>query len=109
MRSAYLRPMDLRRRQTTALDDALSVELTKRCVAARDHLRGEMLSLGLFPEEGWRIAEKTRFADGHTEIVFWPIHNHLPSPPGVECIVSIDESGESIRNTCDPVESVPAG
>lgn len=85
-----------------AKEEAISIELTRRCQAARSFLFGEMLRLGLLPEDGWRIADKTRLIKGRTEIVFWPVHSHLPSPAGLECVVSIDESSMEVDNTCEP-------
>lgn len=82
-------------------DEVLSIELTKRCQAARAFLYDEMSRLGLTPEAGWRIADKTRFVEGRTEIVFWPVHTHLPSPEGLECVVSIDESAKELDSTCE--------
>ena len=85
----------------TDRDAVLSIELTQRCEAARNYLYEEMRRLGLLPENGWRIVDKVRSVQGRTEIVFWPVHSHLPSPDGLECVVSIDESATEIESTCE--------
>ena len=79
------------RKATGSADEALSLELTRRCFAARACLLAEMQRLGLLAEDGWRVAETTRFVEGRSEIVFWPVHSQRPSPGGVECVAAIDE------------------
>ena len=85
-------------------DEILSVELTRRCEAARAFLYDEMFRLGLTRDAGWRIADKIRFVQGRTEIVFWPVHPHIASPKGLECVVSIDESATELDSTCEAAE-----
>ena len=93
--------MDIRARPDDSGDEDLSIELTRRCEAARNYMFGEMMRLGLTLEAGWRLADKVRHVEGRSEIVIWPIHTSFPSPDGMECVVSVNESGTEIRNTCE--------
>jgi hypothetical protein len=81
-------------------DEELAAELVARCNDARRQLSEDMAAAGLRAEDGWRISESTRHRNGKTELVFRPIHRVLPSPGGMECIVSIDEPGLVIDSVC---------
>ena len=59
-----------------------------------------MAERGLREEDGWRIHEFTRQADGRTELVMRPIHRHLEAPPDMECVCAIDEPGTNISSEC---------
>jgi hypothetical protein len=81
-------------------DSNIAARFTKRLAKARRHLRREMAALGLHARDGWRIAETVRMVEGGSEIVMWPIHRTLPSPEGVECVVSIESDGATIDSNC---------
>jgi hypothetical protein len=88
------------RKSTREDDGKLASELIARCEAARRQLTADMAAQGLFAKDGWRIAEEVRSREGRTELFFRPIHRVLPSPPGLECIVSIDQPGRVIESVC---------
>ena len=79
----------------------LAHTFSARCTEARAYLRREMEAHGLNEKDGWRIAESTRVVGNRTELVMRPIHLHLPTPEGIECVVEIDED-ESIESHCEP-------
>jgi hypothetical protein len=79
----------------------LAHTFAERCAAARAYLRREMEARGLHEKDGWRIAESIRAVGPRTELVMRPIHLHLPTPDGIECVVEIDEN-ESIESHCEP-------
>ena len=56
---------------------------------------------GLFERDGWRVVETMRSTASGTELVLRPLHLHLPSPEGLECVVEIDED-EAIDSRCEP-------
>ena len=78
----------------------LAQTFAERCARARAYLRQEMNARGLLEKEGWRIVETVRATGTRTELVMRPIHLHLPSPEGLECIVEIDED-ETIESNCE--------
>ena len=86
----------------TIHDDETARAFAERYVAARAHLRREMDELGLLEADGWLIAEHSREADGGSQVVLRPLHRHLPSPPGVECIVWVNQTGTSVEAECMP-------
>ena len=62
-----------------------------------------MEALGLHERDGWKIAEIVRQRpDGGSELHMCPLHMRLKSPPGVECVVSIDPVEESVETDCAP-------
>jgi hypothetical protein len=81
-------------------DQSLAAELFARCEAARRQLTEDMAAAGLYAKDGWRISESMRYDQGRTELLFRPIHRVLPSPPGMECVVSIDQPGLAIESAC---------
>ena len=81
-------------------DRKLAEELIARCDAARRQLSEDMAAAGLHAKDGWRISESMRYDNGRTELLFRPIHRVLPSPAGMECVVSIDEPGLVIESVC---------
>ena len=83
-------------------DAAHEEAFAERYQAARAHLRREMDRLGLREADGWRIDEISRDGRRGSEVVLRPIHLRLPSPPGLECVVWMDEEGESIDAECSP-------
>jgi hypothetical protein len=93
--------MDGYRITTEPFDEALSMELTCRRFAARGLLLSEMERQGLLAEQGWRVAEETRFVQSCSQIVFRPFHPQLPSP-GLECVALIDEYGGEFRGFSEP-------
>ena len=83
-------------------DSQLARAFAEQCADARTKLETHMNSRGLRFEDGWRIHEKTRHADGRTIIVMKPIHARLPAPEDLECECWIDEPGEDISSDCQP-------
>lgn len=82
-------------------DDAnVAARFTRRLAMARQHLRREMTAHGLHARDGWRIAETVRMIEGGSEIVLWPVHRTLPSPAGMECVVSIETDTATIDSNC---------
>jgi hypothetical protein len=79
---------------------SLSRALTAARLRAQDYLWSEMARLGLRRDDGWTIVEFTREARGGTQIVMRPMHLHLPSPEGVECVVAIVEDTAGIQTHC---------
>ena len=79
----------------------LAQSFAERCAAARAYLRREMEQRGLREEDGWRIVESMRATGMRTELVMRPLHMHLPSPDGLECVVEMHED-ESIESNCEP-------
>ena len=69
----------------------LAQSLARERAGAEKDLWSRMAQLGLLAEDGWSIVEFTREALGGTEFVLRPLHLHLSSPPGVECIVGVVE------------------
>jgi hypothetical protein len=83
-----------------ARDERLSAEFAARCEEARATLQKHMAILGLRAEDGWRVHEFTRQAEGRTELVMRPVHRHLSAPPDLECVCMIDEPGSNISADC---------
>jgi len=83
-------------------DDSFVQVFAERYEAARAHLRREMDVLGLLERDGWRIAEVTRQVNGGLELVLKPVHLYLEAPPGLECVVWIQDEGASIDAECSP-------
>jgi len=79
----------------------LASTFAQRRAEARAYLRREMEARGLCERDGWRIAETIRAAGSRTELLMRPIHLHLPTPDGIECVVEIDEN-EAIESHCEP-------
>lgn len=77
----------------------LAQTFAERCEEARAYLRREMDERGLLEKNGWRIIETIRATGTRTELVMRPVHLHLTSPDGLECIVEIDED-ERIESNC---------
>ena len=86
----------------SAHDTLLAMSFSERRNEARIHLRREMELLGLHESDGWQIVETIRQVQGGSELVLRPLHMHLPSPPGVECVIHIDTDGERLDSYCDP-------
>lgn len=86
----------------TPHDAALAVAFSERCAAARAHLRRQMETLGLRERDGWKIVETVRQAGGGSEVVMRPLHLHLASPDGLECVVRIDGDAHTIDGHCEP-------
>ena len=84
-----------------ARENDLAKTFAQRRAEAREHLRREMTLLGLREEDGWRIFETIRQNGARTELHMRPVHLHLPTPEGVECVIDIDE-GEAIEMHCEP-------
>ena len=82
-------------------DSTLAVQFAKKRDEARDTLRRHMEERGLAESDGWRITETIRHRNGRTELVLRPIHLRLDPPPGLECVVAIDEPGSRITADCD--------
>jgi hypothetical protein len=74
----------------------------ERCVEARTHLRAEMERAGLHQSDGWDIVECIRQRDGRSEILMRPLHMRHPTPPDIECVVSIDSTDAAIDSECEP-------
>ena len=74
----------------------------ERYAAARAHLRREMNAVGLTEAQGWFITEYAREASGGSQVVLRPLHLHLKPPPGLECIVWVDEAGTTVEAECTP-------
>ena len=70
----------------------LATALADERARAERYLWQAMAALGLRENEGWSIVEFTREANGGTEIVLRPLHLHLPTPHGVECVVGVVEA-----------------
>ena len=87
--------------KTPAQQDAAILSFAARCEEARTSLRAHMHAAGLHAADGWRISEVIRPTKTGTELVMRPIHRYLDPPPGLECVVWIDEQGESIGMECD--------
>ena len=79
----------------------LAQTFAEKRAEARAYLRREMESRGLNERDGWRIVETIRAVGTRTELVMRPIHLHLPTPDGIECVVEIDEN-EAIESHCAP-------
>ncbi len=79
----------------------LAQTFAQRREEARAYLRREMEARGLREKDGWRIVETIRAMGARTELVMRPIHIHLPTPDGIECVVEIHEN-ETIDSHCDP-------
>jgi len=82
-------------------ETALARTFAERRAEARAYLWREMNERGLFERDGWRVAETMRATVNGTELVLRPLHLHLPSPEGLECVVEIDED-EAIDSHCEP-------
>ncbi|HZZ92346.1 MAG TPA: hypothetical protein VFE23_07275 [Usitatibacter sp.] len=76
--------------------------LAERCMEARAHLRAEMERAGLRQCDGWEIAESVRHAGGKSELIMRPLHMRLPTPPDIECVVSIEKSSAEVDSECEP-------
>lgn len=81
-------------------DAMVAAAFAARCEESRAILRKEMEAAGLFERDGWRIMEMTRPGRSGLELVMRPIHLRLPSPPGMECVVWIDEDGMDVGSEC---------
>ena len=84
------------------LDEKAADEFRARLAEARAHLARLMAEHGLEESAGWRIHEIVRGVPGGLEMVLRPIHSRLPSPPGVECVVRIEERSQEVDLTCEP-------
>lgn len=82
-------------------DTALAEAFAAKRDEAREKLRGHMRACGLLESDGWRINESVRHREGRTELVLRPIHLRLDTPPGLECVVTIDEPGHHITADCE--------
>ena len=87
---------------TRRTDHQLSAALSAEIAKAEAHLWAEMAKLGLRREDGWKIMQATREGGGGSEIVLRPIHLRLPAPDGLECVVSIPETGGAVDTECTP-------
>ena len=83
-------------------DDNVAHAFASKCDQARDELLKHMRERGLHAEDGWRIDESVRQADGGSVIVMRPIHMRLSAPPDLECSCSVDEPGLNISAQCVP-------
>jgi hypothetical protein len=76
--------------------------LAERCMEARAHLRAEMERAGLHESDGWDIVESIRQLGDKSELIMRPLHMRLPTPPDIECIVSIEQASAEIDSECEP-------
>jgi hypothetical protein len=82
-------------------DAHVSKEFSTKCAQAEAQLWREMEALGLRKGDGWRIVELTRGVSGGTEMVMRPVHSTLTAPPGLECVVLIEEHGHGVHAVCN--------
>ena len=83
-------------------DTLASLSFSRRRAEALAHLRAEMEKLGMHEADGWHIVETTRQVADGSELVMRPLHMHLPTPEGLECVVHIDEIGSTVEAHCEP-------
>ena len=76
--------------------DRLANELADRYALAEAYLWIEMHGRGLRKEDGWTIVEFTRESSRGTEIVLRPLHLYRPTPPGIECVIHVDDESGAI-------------
>jgi hypothetical protein len=85
-------------------DGSRTMSFSRALVTARlrayDFLWAEMTKLGLRREDGWSIVELTREGRGGIEIVMRPMHMHLPSPEGMECVAAFVEETAAVHTQC---------
>lgn len=81
-------------------DAKMAAAFAARCEEARAVLRREMEAAGLYERDGWRIMETTRPGRRGSELVMRPIHMRLAAPPGLECVVWIDQDGTEVGSRC---------
>ena len=82
-------------------DVRITKEFSAKCAEAIASLRREMEALGLREIDGWRIVELTRGVHKGTEMVLRPVHSTLATPPGLECVVLIEEHGHAVHSVCN--------
>ena len=78
----------------------IAVTLKTARANAEAFLWAEMARLNLTRADGWSIVEFTRERSGGTEIVMRPMHLTLPSPEGIECVVSVQEDSGDVGSHC---------
>jgi hypothetical protein len=79
------------------LVETLATSCTARLAAAKAALLAQMHSLGLKPENGWRIMEELRHTMEGTEWVFRPMHIREVPPHDLVSTVLIDHEGRPVN------------
>ena len=75
--------------------DYLAADLAARIALARGELIARMRSMGLEPDEGWRIREELRSTMSGTVFVLRPVHMRLDSPD-IETTIQIGHDGRPV-------------
>lgn len=72
--------------------DRIATELADRYAIAEAYLWLEMNGRGLRKQDGWTIVEFMRDSPTGMEIVLRPLHLYRPTPPGIECVIQVDDT-----------------